>query len=126
LSIQAIVHDLFQASFCFNFNKPIAGLAEYWQSKPLITFSQRQIQIATINEQGEPSIGNNNRYWYTDSWKNPGSLAQFQFILMNSLDYKAIANRYGNPDRIETCINSEIWWYNNPQLVYSKLMREGL
>jgi hypothetical protein len=111
---------------CFNFNKPSAGLAGYWQSKPLITFSQRKIQIATINEQGEPSIGNNNRYWYTDSWQNPGSLPQFQFIFMNSLDYHAIANRYGNPDKIETCIDSEIWWYDNPQLVYSKLMQEGL
>ncbi|MGL5940342.1 MAG: hypothetical protein ACRC2S_08150 [Waterburya sp.] len=107
-------------------NKPSAGLAGYWQSKPLITFSQRQIQIATINEQGEPSVGNNNRYWYTDSWENAGSIPQFQFIFMRSLDQNAIAHRYGNPDRIEACTDSEIWWYNSPQTVYSKLMYQGL
>jgi hypothetical protein len=111
---------------CFNLNKSDAGLAGYWQSKPLITFSQHQLQIATINEQGEPSIFNNNRYWYTDSWQNPGSSPQFHFIFMNSLNDEAIVNRYGNPDRIQACNNSEVWWYDDSQLLYSKLMQERL
>jgi hypothetical protein len=111
---------------CFNLNKPDAGLAGYWQSKPLIVFSQGQLQVATINEQGEPYIFNNNRYWYSDSWQNPGSPPQFHFILMNSLNAQAIVNRYGNPDRVEVCNNSEVWWYNDSQLVYSKLLQERL
>ncbi len=111
---------------CFDLNQPQAGLAEYWHSKPLIAYSQRKIQIATIKLQGEPNIWNNNRYWYTDSWQNPGNPPQFQFILMHSLDKDAIAKRYGQPDRIDTCTNSEVWWYDNPQQVYANLMRDGL
>ncbi len=45
---------------------------------------------------------------------------------MRSLVQNAITHRYGNPDRIEACADSEIWWYNNPQTVYSKLMYQGL
>lgn len=111
---------------CFNLDLPQAGLAGYWQSKPLIAFSQGKIQIATVTEEGKPSIGNSNRYWYTDSWAKPGTLPQFRFILMKSLDKKAIAFRYGQPDRIEACVNSEIWWYDNPEVIYSQLMRDGL
>jgi hypothetical protein len=111
---------------CFALDQPQAGLAGYWQSKTLIAFSQRKIQIATINEQGEPSTWNNNRYWYTDSWAKPGSLPEFKFIFMRSLDQKAIATRYGKPDRIEACTDSEIWRYNDPQALYSHLMKHGL
>ncbi|MGD1920338.1 MAG: hypothetical protein ACFCAD_16515 [Pleurocapsa sp.] len=110
---------------CFNLNQPQAGLAEYWQSKPLIAFSQRNIQIATIRTEGKPSTWNSNRYWYTNSWIEPGSLPQFRFIFMKSLDKKAIAQRYGKPDRIEACTDSEIWWYDNPEGLYPQLMRDG-
>jgi hypothetical protein len=125
LSISQIFSPPDYAS-CFPLNQPQAGLAEYWQSKPLIAFSQRKIQIATIKEQGEPYIFNNNHYWYTNSWTNPGSLPKFQFILMKSLDENAIATRYGKPDSIEACTDSEIWRYNDSQTLYSNLMKDGL
>lgn len=71
-------------------------------------------------------LENKNIFSMTISWENPGSIPQFQFIFMRSLDQNAIAHRYGNPDRIEACTDSEIWWYNSPQTVYSKLMHQGL
>jgi hypothetical protein len=111
---------------CFALDQPQAGLAGYWQSKTLIAFSQRKIQIATIKEQGEPATWNNNRYWYTNSWAKPGNLPEFQFILMKSLDQNAIATRYGKPDKIEACTDSEIWRYNDSQALYSNLMKDGL
>ena len=111
---------------CFNLEQPQAGLADYWYSKPLIAFSQRKIQIATINELGEPYTWNSNRNWYRDSWQNPGSPPTFEFIIMANLDPEAITQRYGQPDRTEVCSNTEIWWYKNPQKVYDNLMRDGL
>lgn len=111
---------------CFDLNKSQAGLAGYWHSKPLIAYSQRQIQIATIKEDGHPYTSNSNRYWYTDSWQNPGNQPQFKFILMDTLDKSAIAARYGMPDRVEACNNSEVWWYKNSDALYSNLMRDGL
>jgi hypothetical protein len=111
---------------CFALDRPQAGLAGYWQSKPLIAFSQRKVQIATIQEQGRPMTFNNNRYWFTNSWTNPGSLPEFQFIFMKSLDENVIETRYGKPDSIEACTDSEIWWYNDSQALYSNLMKGGL
>ena len=111
---------------CFNLNKPQAGLAGYWESKPLVVFSQRKIQVATINEEGQASVGNNNRYWYTDSWAKPGTKPQFEFILIKSLNRNAIASHYGKPNRVQACADSEIWWYDNSEAVYAQLMRDEM
>lgn len=111
---------------CFDLEQPQAGLADYWYTKPLIAFSQRRIQIATINDQGEPYTWNSNRNWYRDSWQNPGSPPMFRFIIMANLDPGAITQRYGQPDKTEACSNTEIWWYNKPQKIYDSLMRDGL
>ena len=108
---------------CFD-RGAIAGLAGYWESKPIILFSQRQVQIATITDNGEPYYWNNNRYWYEDSWTNPGNKPQFKFIFMRSLKPQAIIQKYGQPDRTESCDDSEIWWYDNPEQIYSKLMND--
>lgn len=109
---------------CFHRNA-IAGLAGYWESKPIILFSHRKVQIATVTDTGEPYYWNNNRYWYEDSWIKPGNKPQFQFIFMRSLKTEKILHKYGQPDRIESCADSEIWWYNNSKQVYSKLMEKS-
>ena len=82
------------------------------------------MQIATITDSGEAYYWNNNRYWYEDSWTNPGNKPQFQFIFMRSLNQQAIIKRYGQPDRIEPCNESEIWWYDKQEQIYSQLMKQ--
>jgi hypothetical protein len=109
---------------CFSKFTPTAGLAGYWESKPLILYSRRQLQIATITPNGEPYQWNNNQYWYIDNWHNPGSLPNFQFILMRSLDKNAIEQTYGKPNRVSACADSEIWWYDDPDRLYLNLMKD--
>ncbi|MEL7075531.1 MAG: hypothetical protein AAGM46_06360 [Cyanobacteria bacterium J06582_2] len=111
---------------CFDLEQPQAGLADYWYTKPLIAFSQRRIQIATINDQGEPYTWNSNRNWYRDSWQNPGSPPMFKFIIMANLNPEAITRLYGQPKQTEVCSNTEIWWYDDQQKIYDNLMRDGL
>ncbi|MGH2416160.1 MAG: hypothetical protein ACRDEA_21210, partial [Microcystaceae cyanobacterium] len=109
---------------CFSNSGNIAGLAGYWQSKPLILFSNRQIQIASITERGEPVQWLNNRYWYIDNWANPGQPPDFKFIFMRMLDANLIQQRYGHPDRIVPCDGSEIWFYDRPDFLYQRLMKK--
>jgi hypothetical protein len=112
LKIKPVTEILQPPDYIACFNPKTAGFAGYWESKPIILFSQRTIQVATITDMGEPYYWNNNRYWYEDSWNNPGNKPQFQFIFMRSLKPEKILQKYGQPDRKQNCGDNEIWWYD--------------
>ena len=109
---------------CFDLDKPQAGISEYWWSKPLITFSGRKMQVVNVDTKGKPYAWNMNRRWYHESWQNSGERPKFEFILMKSLDVDSVTARYGKPDRVQSCANTKVWWYDNPEQVYRNLMRE--
>jgi hypothetical protein len=111
---------------CFRFMDTKAGLAGYWQAKPLILFSNHQFQIAAVTEDGAPREWIDNQFWYIDHFGNPMKTPQFEFIFMKWLEPAAVEKRYGPPDRIEGCDGSEIWFYDKPETLYLHLLQGHL
>ncbi|MBE9222216.1 hypothetical protein IQ215_05850 [Cyanobacterium stanieri LEGE 03274] len=106
-------------------NKTTAGLAGYWETKPLILFSQKNLQIGTITDFGNLYHFNNNIYWYQNSWHESGSQPKFEFIFTRSLNKDKILEKYGQPERIESCHDDEIWWYSDYENIYNILLNKN-
>lgn len=107
---------------CFNGVGPAAGIAEYWQAKPLIMYSDHKLQVAGVVGNGGTFVWDDNAYWYVDSWVNPGHPPRYSFIFMKRLDPTDITNLYGKPDRVVSCADSEIWFYRQPNNLYARLV----
>lgn len=110
---------------CFDGMGTAAGLAEYWQAKPLLMYSDRRLQVVSIETTGAAYLWGANATWYTDSWIHPGEPPAFRFILMKGLDPSAITTRYGAPDRIAGCADTEIWFYDQPNRLFQGLVNSS-
>ncbi|HVC32897.1 MAG TPA: hypothetical protein VNL16_05255 [Chloroflexota bacterium] len=122
----ATVPDLFPApadAACFAGIGSAAGLADYWDAKPLIMFSGHRLQVAAVVSDGTPFLWADNAFWYVESWMEPGHPPRFSFIVMRRLDPTAIARRYGQPDRVVACAGSAIWWYDQPNALGTHLVQ---
>lgn len=106
---------------CFDHLGASAGLAEYWQAKPLLMYSDRRLQVVAIESQGSAYLWGANAAWYTESWIRPGEPPAYSFILMKGLDPAAISARYGAPDRVVGCADTEIWFYRQPNRLFTRL-----
>lgn len=97
---------------CFAGQAPAAGLAGYWWAKPLMLHSGRRVQIAQVARNGAPYHWIVNEDWGRQD--QAGSAPPFGFILMDGLHARAIAARYGMPDRVERCAGIPLWRYDDP------------
>lgn len=102
---------------CFAGQAPVAGLAGYWWAKPLVLHSGRRVQIAQVARNGAPYHWIVNEDWARTDWAGGAGASQappFGFILMDGLHARAIAARYGMPDRVERCAGIPLWRYDDP------------
>jgi hypothetical protein len=108
---------------CFDRAERTAGLAGYWQAKPLMLFSDDKVHAVQVDASGAPMLWINNNGWYTGN--GAGSPPNFSFILMDDLNEQAILARYGAADWAETCGSSRIWHYGSPRKVAVALLQDG-
>ena len=99
---------------CFQGGEPVAGLAGYWWAKPLVLHSGRRIQIAQVARNGAPYHWIVNEDWARRDWAGGAGAPAFGFVLMDGLHARAIAARYGMPDRVERCAGIPLWRYDDP------------
>ncbi|KGM32316.1 hypothetical protein, partial [Inquilinus limosus] len=55
-----------------------------------------------------------NEDWAKADWAGGPGTPPFGFILMDGLHARAIAARYGMPDRVERCAGIPLWRYDDP------------
>ncbi len=99
---------------CFAGEAPVAGLAGYWWAKPLVLHSGRRVQIAQVARNGAPYHWIVNQDWARTDWAGGAGAPPFGFILMDGLHARAVAARYGMPDRVERCAGIPLWRYDDP------------
>jgi hypothetical protein len=99
---------------CFQGEASVAGLAGYWWAKPLVLHSGRRVQIAQVARDGAPYHWIINEDWARRDWAGGAGAPPFAFILMDGLHARAIAARYGMPDRVEHCAGIPVWRYDDP------------
>lgn len=122
------VGDLFPAPAylrCFDGASMEAGLADYWEAKPLSMYSAHRLQVVAVMADGTPFVWGSSAFWYVDSWVRPGTAPRYNFIFMRRLDPPSIARRYGQPARVVHCADSEVWWYATPNVLYDRLVQEN-
>lgn len=98
-----------------------AGLALYWQARPITVASDWRLQVEQIKAHGEIGIWGNNPTWYTSSRHKAGQLPAFSFIVMQGLDEPAIHAAYGPPDGVLPCPGSDVWLYDDPAAMRANL-----
>lgn len=98
-----------------------AGLALFWQARPITIASNWHLQVEQIKARGGIGIWGNNPSWYTSSRGTPGQLPPFSFIVMRGLDEPAIRAAYGQPDSVLPCPGSDVWLYDDPAAMRAHL-----
>jgi hypothetical protein len=99
---------------CFDHSGPVAGLAGYWWTKPLVLHSGRRIQVVQVARDGAPYHWIVNQDWGGRDWAGGDGAPAFSFILMQGLNARAIIARYGMPDRVDPCAGTVLWRYDDP------------
>ena len=94
-----------------------AGLAEYWQARPISIASNWRLQTIQIGPRGNTRVWGSNPSWYTTDRDRPGHTPPFSFIVMQGLDEPAIRAAYGPPDQVLACPGSPVWLYDDPAAV---------
>jgi hypothetical protein len=92
-----------------------AGLADYWTARPLTLAADERLQVDQIHTDGSPQYYTNDLTWYTHSFADPGRPPRYRFIVLRDLDSTAITKRYGRPDHIAPCSETQVWIYDDPQ-----------
>jgi hypothetical protein len=96
---------------CFPPEGRTGVLATYWNAKPLLVFSSGRIQVAQISSDGWPYRWIVNERWEREDRLAPGRVAAFDRILMAGADPAGVRALYGAPDRVESCGDTQIWYY---------------
>ncbi len=99
----------------------IAGLAEYWEARPITVSSNWRMQVMQIGPRGNTRTWGNDPSGYTRSLDTPDQPPPFSFIVMKGLDAASILAHYGPADSVLNCAGSDVWLYNDPSQ-----LRKGL
>ena len=101
---------------CLPKDRPLAGLAEYWGARPLTLFSDRRLQVEPLSWlEAKPFWWIGNRTWFERDFAEPDKAPLYSFIVMRRLDPAMVEARYGAPDHVQPCGDSEIWLYDRPE-----------
>jgi hypothetical protein len=87
-----------------------AGLATYWQARPIEASSNWAIKMEAVTQNGGFYYWGNDRQRYLDL------LRRFNFLVMDNLDPHLITRRFGRPDKTFQCPGAEVWIYPQGRL----------
>jgi hypothetical protein len=91
-----------------------AGLAEFWTSRPLTLASESTLQVDQVALDGSRQYYTNDINWYAKSFRDPAQPPDYRFIVMRDLSPSAVSARYGPPNHIEPCGDTQLWIYDDP------------
>ena len=100
---------------CLPADRPLNGLAEYWQARPVTLFGDGRLQVEPLTVDAVPFWWISNRFWFTHRWTEPDAMPLYSFIDMRRLDPATIERRYGKPSSIVTCKSGDIWFYDDAE-----------
>lgn len=91
-----------------------SGLAGYWVARPAVVGSSWKLQIAQIFD-GKYYHWGDNLYWLRHSFNDIAAPPEFNYVVLDEFNSaERIRNRYGSPNRIESCGEYPIWIYGKP------------
>ncbi len=91
-----------------------AGLAGYWDARPIQASTGWTMQVDQINDDGRAYPWGNDRSWYTHGLADPSRPPDYDFVVMRGLSPARILAAYGPPDDVAPCPPTEIWIYRSP------------
>ena len=99
-----------------------AGLAGYWQARPIALATGWTLQVDQITEEGYAYAWGNDVNWYRHSLADPKVAPDYNFIVLRRLYPDRIREMYGPPDQVASCGDTEIWIYRTPGHLQSRLL----
>jgi hypothetical protein len=108
---------------CLPGDRPLAGLAEYWQARPLRLFGGERLQIEPLTVDAMPFWWISNRFWFTHRRTPPDGMPLYSFIDMRRLDPDTVERRYGKPSAIVKCDTVDIWFYDDAEALTRRFMQ---
>jgi hypothetical protein len=89
------------------------GLADYWNAKSLVFYSNYDISIVQVTDDGHPYRINYNSKWFTTT-ADGSDTVQPNFIVLDRLRDWALVSRFGMPVVQLSCSGSTVWVYSGP------------
>ena len=93
------------------------GLCQYWRSHLYNQLGKSQVFMNHIEKDGSPYFWCNNAYWYYGLEKpdegTPLVFPDYDFVLTNGLNRKAIRKKFGDPEKVVKGKYNEIYIYRN-------------
>jgi hypothetical protein len=102
-----------------------AGLADYWNAKWITYFSRGSLFVNQLMPDGaiDPAITN------LDWFAHPGGQVgrtPYNFIVMQRLSARQIADRFGEPTRTVKLMGIELWLYGDDNRIFDIVTGEAL
>jgi hypothetical protein len=89
-----------------------AGLGDYWHARPLEASSDWRLQVDQLDADGHAWIWENDPMAYFHDARGSAP-PPYSFIVMAGLSAPRIAARYGPPDHVLRCPDSDVWLYDD-------------
>jgi hypothetical protein len=99
-----------------------AGLAGYWEARPIELATDWTLQVDQITEEGYIYAWGNDVNWYRHSLADPKVAPDYNFIVMRMLYPDRIRAMYGPPDEVAPCGDTEVWVYRTPGFLRDRLL----
>lgn len=107
---------------CLPADRPLTGLAEYWQARPLTLFGDGRLQVEPLTVDAVPFWWISNRFWFTHRRAQPDAMPLYSFIDMRRLDPATVEKHYGKPSSVVPCASGEIWFYEDAEELTRRFM----
>lgn len=107
---------------CLPADRPLTGLAEYWQARPLTLFGDGRLQVEPLTVDAMPFWWISNRFWFTHRRDRPDAMPLYSFIDMRRLDPATVEKNYGKPSSVVSCASGEIWFYDDSEELTRRFM----
>lgn len=91
-----------------------AGIAQYWLARVIEASSDWKLQVPQVMGSGNVFLWGNNRLSYLHDVTDPAKAPLFDFIVVKNLDFGGVVKRFGQPDNIVSCPETDVWLYSAP------------
>ncbi len=98
-----------------------AGLAGFWTARPLTVGFDHALQVDQISADGSARFYNNDPRWYDESLADPALPPAYRFIVLRELDGTQLAARFGPPEHVAACVDTQVWIYDDPRHLHDVL-----
>ncbi len=103
-----------------------AGIAQYWLARPIEVASDWTIQVEQVVDIGRVFVWGNNPTYYNVDLLEENKPTLFDFVVMKNLSPSDMLGRFGQPDEVINCPETEVWLYHTPGGIRTRIGSIGL